>query len=180
MYLHSSFQPRIASGSIYIAYNRLYIHMHMPAWHATERKKKRNRGRGGRSDNTNEIGWYIAVIFTKLKYISWVDMSLNILQPILSTRNRFFLSFFLSFFFRSPLFFFSEQWNFEEVVQRESALISNYRDAPLSLAGEFSTLNTCLRAWYAMNRSCFSFFFLFISLFFSSTVQLCRIITKLL
>lgn len=143
-------------------------------------KKKRNRGRGGRSDNTNEIGWYIAVIFTKLKYIPWVDMSLNILQPILSTRNRFFLSFFLSFFFRSPLFLFSEQWNFEEVVQRESALISNYRDAPLSLAGEFSTLNTCLRAWYAMNRSCFSFFFLFISLFFSSAVQLCRIITKLL
>lgn len=112
---------------------------------------------------------------TKLKYIPWADVSLNILQPILPTRNRFFLSFFLSFFFLSPpLLFFSEQWNFEEVVQRESALISNHRDAPLSLAGEFSTLNTCLRAWYAMNRSCFSFFSF--SLFRFSPLQLCYII----
>lgn len=114
----------------------------------------------------------------KLKYIPRVDVSLNILQPVPSTRNRFFLSFFFFFLPPPPLLFFrtvkfrrsrSTRIGPNKQPSRRPSLVSWW-------IFHVEYVPSCLIRYESLMFQLF--FFLFFPFFFSSTVQLCRIISQ--
>lgn len=146
-----------------------------------KQKEKRNRGRGGRgrSDNTNEIGWYIAVIFRR----NWSIYSASryvIKHPATSSLDT---KSFLSFFFflpppPSPLLFFrtvkfrgsrSTRIGPNKQPSRRPSLVSWW-------IFHVEYVPSCLIRYESL---VFQLFFFSPPFFFSSTVQLCRIISQI-